>query len=362
MIRTNGKLKAATWDEALSTASKKITTSKGKLSGIASTRLSMEALNEFKAICNAFDAKSIATTENCTAVSAVFDLAASTGKAFESKINEIKDADCYLLIGEDTTKDHQVVSFFAKRQIPNGAKLIQISETTTGFNNFVNESLTTPNKSQPALIDAINTLITNKTEATEKIAKSFNINTSALENTVEILSTANKVAIIFGSRANFDNAESILKSVVALNSQLNGKMISTKGNINSFGASVIGINSTLDIGGSELIIMALGDENLPQSFSSKFDKAPFSIVFSSYISPLTVNADVVFPVQNWLEQGGHFISSDGHILEAKAALKAPEGVISNEESLSKLAAVLKVKKQQSWNFFTNEIPAPISIN
>ena len=362
MIRANGKFKAATWDDAISAAAEKINASKGKLSGVASTRLSMEALNEFKSICEAFDAEYITTTEDCAAISAVFNLAESSGKAFESKIDEIKNADCFLLIGEDTTKDHQVVSFFAKRQIPAGAKLIQVSEGPTGFDNFANESLIIRNDSQSAFIDAIGNLIAKKSGDVKKIANSFKLKTSSLENAVKMLSSAKKVAIIFGSRYDFDDASAVLGSIVSLSNLLNGKVITTKGNINSMGASAIGIKDTINTNGSDLIIMALGDEELSQSFSKKFDKTPFSIIFSSYDSPLTANADIVFPVQNWLEQGGHFINADGHILESKAALEAPEAVISSEESLSKLAAVLKVKKQRSWEELVKETPAPVTIS
>jgi len=212
----------------------------------------MEALNEFKAICDAYDTKSIATTEEFSAVSAVFDLAKSSGKAFESKIDEIKNADCYLMIGEDTTKDHQVISFFAKRQIPAGSKLIQISESPSGLDNFAVESLMIENNSQSAFIDAINNLITNKSGDTEKIAKTFKLNLSSLENVVEVLSSAKKVAVIFGSRTNYDNAAAVLGSIVSLNNQINGKLITTKGNINSVGASAIGINGAINIDNSEL--------------------------------------------------------------------------------------------------------------
>ena len=362
MIRANGKLKAATWNDAISAAAQKITNSKGKLSGVASTRLSMEALNKFKDICDAFDAESISTTEDYSAISAVFDLAQSLGTAFESKIDEIKNADCYLMIGEDTTKDHQVISFFAKRQIPVGAKLIQISDNSTGFDHFANKSLTIDKNSQSEFIEAIENLVAKKSSDIDKIAKSFKLDLSSLENVVEMISSAKKVVIIFGSRTNYDNAAAVLDSIISLKNQLNGKLVTTKGNINSVGASAIGINNVENVVGSELTIMALSDEELSQSFSKKFDKAPFSIIFSSYISPLTANADIVFPVQNWLEQGGHFINADGHIFEAKAALEAPEAVFSSEESLSKLADDLKVKKQKSWRELVKETPAPVTIS
>ncbi|MDO9546450.1 MAG: 2Fe-2S iron-sulfur cluster-binding protein [Pelolinea sp.] len=360
MVRVDGKLKASTWENALSAAAAKI--EKGNISGVASTRLSMEALNNFKAICDAFDAKSISSTEESAAVDAVFDYAASSGKPFESKIDEIKDADCFLILGEDTTKDHQVISFFAKRQIPAGAKVIQISDKSTGYDNFANESLMIEKKSQAAFLNSLEILVSGGTEDLNKTAKSFDLDAASLQNVVDALTTSDKVAIIFGSRYDFDDADAAVKSVVSLNNKLNGKLITTKGNINSVGASSLGINISVSHESADVVILALGDEELSQSFSKKFESTPFSIVFSSYVSHLTASADIVFPVQNWLEQDGHFVNADGHILEAKAVLSAPDSVYSSEDSLSKLADALKINKQSDWKKLVKETPAPVLIS
>jgi formate dehydrogenase major subunit len=360
MVRVNGELKASTWEDAFSAAAIKI--EKGKISGVASSRLSMEALTNFKAICDAFDAKSVTSTEECATLSAVYNYAASSGKAFESKISDIKDADCYLMLGEDTTKDHQVISFFAKRQIPAGAKVIQISDGATGFDNFANESLDIKKESQAALLNSIEKLVSGGSEDVNKTAKTFNLDSASLQNIVDALTSSEKLAIIFGSRYDFDDTDAVVKSVVSLKDKLNGRLITTKGNINSVGASALGINISDDSENADVVILALGDEELSQSFLKKFEKMPFSIIFSSYTSPLTASADIVFPVQNWLEQSGHFISSDGHILEAKAALSAPKAVYSSEESLSKLAEILKINNQSDWKELIKETPAPVLIS
>ena len=63
-----------------------------------------------------------------------------------------------------------------------------------------------------------------------------------------------------------------------------------------------------------------------------------------------------------MEQEGHYINADGHILEAKTALEAPDAVYSNEESLSKLAAALKVNIQNDWKKLIKETPAPVLIS
>ena len=107
--------------------------------------------------------------------------------------------------------------------------------------------------------------------------------------------------------------------------------------------------------------MVLGDEELSQCTEQKFNKAASSIVFSSYVSALTVVADVVFPVANWLEQNGHFINFDGHILEEKAALLAPEGVFSNLEALEKLSAVLGAAGNIKWEDELKAFASPVAI-
>jgi NADH dehydrogenase/NADH:ubiquinone oxidoreductase subunit G len=95
-------------------------------------------------------------------------------------------------------------------------------------------------------------------------------------------------------------------------------------------------------------LLAVGDEELSQQFMKKFDKVKNLVVFSSYISPLTAGAAVVLPVMNWLEQGGHFVNFDGHVLEAKAALTAEDGIFSNTDAFSKLAKNLNVKPLADW--------------
>ena len=90
------------------------------------------------------------------------------------------------------------------------------------------------------------------------------------------------------------------------------------------------------------------DEKLTQAQMKKFENVPFLVVFSSYANPLTASADVVLPVMNWLEQDGHFLNFDGHLLEAHASLKAIENVFSNVDAFGKLASKLNIKTSPAW--------------
>ena len=359
MVKVDGKLKASTWEDALKAASEKISSNSGKITGVASTRVSLEALAKFKDICAAVKANSLLTTEDCQAVSAIYHKAARDGKPFEAKIEDLYEADCYLTFGEDLTKDHQVLSFFAKRRLPEGAKLIQIVEKETGFDNFATTTLNVNQKSLVDFLADLNNLLSGSGNANE-VAQKYNLDSGLLQETVDDLRASNNTVILFGSRKDFHDNDQIVEAAVELAKAAKAKILSTKGNINSVGAAALGYEASGDLSGN-LALMVLGDEELSQCTEQKFNKAASSIVFSSYVSALTVVADVVFPVANWLEQNGHFINFDGHILEEKAALLAPEGVFSNLEALEKLSAVLGAAGNIKWEDELKAFASPVAI-
>ena len=111
MLRKDGSLKAATWEETLSAVTDKMKASKGKIAAIASTRLSTEALDAFKQVCKAAGAASIASTEEGKNIGAA-------GNLVENDLDALKAADAFLVVGEDLTKDHQVLSFFIRDIFP----------------------------------------------------------------------------------------------------------------------------------------------------------------------------------------------------------------------------------------------------
>ena len=359
MVKVDGKLKASTWEDALKAASEKIASNNGKITGVASTRVSLEALAKFKDICTAVIANSLLTTEDCQAVSAIYHKASRDGKPFEGKVEDLYEADCYLTFGEDLTKDHQVLSFFAKRRLPEGAKLIQIAEKETGFDNFATTTLIVNQKSLVDFLTDLKNLLSGAGNNGE-VAQKYKLDSESLQETVDVLRASKDAVVLFGSRKDFNENEKVVEAAVELAKVAKAKIISTKGNINSVGAAALGYEASGDLSGN-LALMVLGDEELSQCTEQKFNKVASSIVFSSYVSPLTVVADVVFPVANWLEQDGHFVNFDGHVLAEKSALLAPDGVFSNLEALEKLSAILGVAGKLKWEDELKTFASPVLI-
>ncbi len=63
MLRKDGTLKAATWEDTLAAIGSKMKSSNGKAAAVASTRLSLEALDAFKQICQVAGIKEVFSTE-----------------------------------------------------------------------------------------------------------------------------------------------------------------------------------------------------------------------------------------------------------------------------------------------------------
>ena len=347
MVRKDGALKAATWEDALAVIIEKAKASRGKVAGVASTRLSLEALDIFNQVCDELDVKSIGSTEEGHSTSQAFSNLANNGKPFEAKFNEIKDASCYLTVGEDTTKDHQVISFFIKRSLPSGSKLIQVSSIDTGLDNFANFSLRVKDDKIADFLKEFSGAVQSGTDFA-KVASNFGLDEKSLEDAGMVIKSTAKLAVILGSRYESSDSASIADAAANFAASLKGKFVSTKGNINSLGASQLKINNPVSLNGADVVLLAAADEKLTQAQMKKYEDVPFLVVFSSYASPLTASADVVLPVMNWLEQGGHFLNFDGHLLEAHPSLQAFENVVSSADAFGKLASKLNIKASPSW--------------
>jgi len=92
----------------------------------------------------------------------------------------------------------------------------------------------------------------------------------------------------------------------------------------------------------------LGDEVPTQKLTKRLEDIPFVIAQAAYSSQLTGNADVVLPVTMWAEQAGTYLSPEGRLQKIDKALDAPEGVLTSQEALLKVAETLSLKPETDW--------------
>ena len=127
LVRRNGELTPATWDEALDlVASKLANYSQDKVAVVSSAKCT----NEDNYVIQKFARVVLGTNnvDHCARLchaSTVAGLAQTFGAgAMTNSISEIGDAGCILAIGTNTTSAHPVIGLQVKKAVRNGAKLI----------------------------------------------------------------------------------------------------------------------------------------------------------------------------------------------------------------------------------------------
>ena len=225
--------------------------------------------------------------------------------------------------------------------------MILVGKADSGFKNFANSSLPVADDSLAVFLADMKALVGSGADV-KKVAEKYKVSAEDLAVAVDALKAAGKAALVFGNRYDFKDQSAVYTAATDLAAAMKAALVSTKGNINSLAAAQLDMDNDLDLAGLDMVVLAAGDEQFTQQFMKKFEKAPFMVVLSSYVSPLTASADVILPVMNWLEQDGTFLNIDGRLLTASAALNAPEGVLSSVDAFGKLAEGLDAKLASKW--------------
>jgi formate dehydrogenase major subunit len=340
LVRKDGKLKASTWEEALTVAADKMKSLVGKntngIAAAASTRMNVESLAAFTELFKGKAGSDMVTSLEEGKFSALQSKAAkSAGGAFEGSLEDIKKSDCVVLIGEDVVDTHEVAGFFIKRNLPKGIKLIIIDEKENKLSDLSDVSLI----SKSGILSSVQGI----TAAFAKQTKD-----AAFILAAELIAAAEKPVFVVGkSLANEADLLAILD--LAKKAGAEKKIVRLKGNANSVAAEQLGLNSKFDINGHQAVFMAIADEVPAPSLIKLIEKAPFLVVQASYVSQLTAQADVVFPVEMWAETEGHYINLEGKIQKTTASLTAPVDVKSSEAVLVALAEKLGLKlNTKNW--------------
>ncbi len=131
LIKRNGGFEAAAWDEALSLAASRLKEIKEKhgpesVGGIASGKCTNEDNYLFQKFMRAvMGTNSVDHCARLCHASSVTALQTAIGSAaMSNSIGEIRDLDCFLLAGSNTTETHPVISLEMKAAVKKGAKLI----------------------------------------------------------------------------------------------------------------------------------------------------------------------------------------------------------------------------------------------
>jgi formate dehydrogenase major subunit len=381
MVKKDGKLQPATWEEALDTLAAKLKPLAGKngdgVAALASTRLPVEALSLFKQVfADGLGSEMVTSIEEGQPTAVVSSLAEEMGKPFEGNLEALKAADTVLAIGVDLAESHMVAGFLVKRNLPNGTRLVVIDP---GENNLAPHANLVLKATKGADLDVlkgieaglvklglVETCPTCKTpaEAEKELAQAAQttgISADDLLAAAGMLGVAEKPVIVYGKGITAKSSIQTLRQLVELAGQAKASVLSIKGSANSLAAAQFRLEKPFQVNGHQAVFIAVGDDKPSQRLLQRLEKAPFLAVQASYVSRLTASADVVLPVEMWAEQEGHYLNLEGRLQKTTRALTAPEGVRSNVDVLSALAGKLGVKADENWQASVCARPAPVEI-
>ena len=336
LVRKDGGLKAATWDDAMKAIAEGLGKGEG-LAAIASTRLPIEDLALFKSVfADALQAGLVTTLEEGKATASLAKMAEKLGKPFESNLDVLKDTGAVLSLELDLVDEHQVAGFFVKRQLADGTKLVVADSKGNKLAENASLKLDLKAGDENAFLVKLHEAIQNETgdEAFDKAAK--------------ILKTAEKPVIVYGEDFAAHADEKTLETLLGISESLGAALVGVKGNANSMAASQLGLEAPIKVNGHKSAFVMLGDEEPSQKLVKQLEEVPFVVALSAYGSQLTGNADVVLPVTMWAEQSGTYMNMDGRLQKAVQALEVPEGVLTSRETLLKISKFLSIETDTDW--------------
>ena len=373
MVKQDGKLKVATWEKALEEIRSKFKPLVGKkddgVAAIASPRLTAEALYSFKTLfANGFKSEMVTTTDEGVFTAPQAALAEELKTAFEGDLDAIDAADSILVLNADLVNDHQVASFFVKRNVSDTAQLIVVDNKENDLSAIARQTLKTSNGDYLNVIKGITKAIEKLGLSKEKVQGNPDkdldaaVNLSGISSeefmkAAVILASAENPVIIYDVKDLTEDSVITLKALLELAkvcgavSESSSSLISTKGLANSSAASQYKLNKTFKINGHQAVFAAVADEEPTQKLIKSLENAGFLVVQASYHSKLTAMADVVLPVEIWSEQEGHFVNLEGKVQKANKVLCSAEEIHSNADVLNTIAGhVIPELKDQLDNW------------
>jgi formate dehydrogenase major subunit len=274
LIRENGGSESASWNRALAEAARHLFNEAPERVGLlTSTCLTSEALG----LLHVIFAKHLRAAQRGT----IDGPAPALPFAPCGKLTDISGSDLILLVAADPVRDQPVASFFIKRAVDQGARLVTIEGRPTELSPFA-EATFTPQDMGIA---------------------------------VDLVQAAARPVVLYGANLTKTGAK-LLQKV-----ETKARFIPLVCGVNTVTATALGLNNPLDPAACSTLFIVAGEENgALDKIAARISPTAFIIVQACYASPLTERADLVLPMATWLERSGTFTNTDGTLLRAHAAL------------------------------------------
>ncbi len=285
LVRRDGKLAEASWDEALALVVSRLKA--GKAGGLASARLTNEELAAFARLF-----KDAPRGGDAALLSGeVPSLGLGGLPANIASLADVEASDCIVVVGGDPLEDQKVLGYLLRRCADSERQLVVVAD---GAGDLAPHSATRHPLRNAAKIKA----------AVEK---------------------AERPVVLFAGGLGED-VYAVLRSLPTKT-----RFMPLVTGANAVGAARVGLTAR-PVKADSVLVYA-GDDHLA---ATSLPGASFVAVMAAYEGPWLKAADVVLPARTWTEKSGHAVNLEGRELPVVACTRPPEGVVADEATLARL--------------------------
>jgi formate dehydrogenase major subunit len=286
LVKRNGALEPATWDEALAAVAKGVQAAVPEKIHAWVTSAALD--QPLDAVVETFRGKfggDVRTLEGTPPPGET-----PNGGA----LKDLDNADLVLVVDSDPLTDHRVLGYRIKRAADNGAKVLVCADGDNEMADFAHEIFPL----------------------------------SKLDWALASVSTADRPVVVY--RAATD------PHVRAKLAAIKSVCIPLHAAVNAPRAINLGLGGESDDEAEALYIL-LEEQTLTPAQRAQADKAPFVVMHACYVEDVEGLADVVLPAPLWYEREGTFHNIEGKNERVRPAAAPPEGVWSEPSVLQQLS-------------------------
>ncbi|MCP5098366.1 MAG: molybdopterin-dependent oxidoreductase, partial [Chloroflexi bacterium] len=330
LVRKNGKLVEASWDEALDLVAGKLKGAETAVSGLSGDRLSNEDLFLFQKLIRKLGSNDIDLGNRRLAGG---DVVAKVGISSGSNLGELGTGDAIVVFASDLHEEVPLWWLRVKQAAERGAKLVVLNLRKTRLDKYAAHTI------QYGAGDAVSTL--------RQLVNAAKVETSGSENEIdaaaEALIQAKNLVAFYGAEglnyAETNAAARLLANLLLIKGeethagQTNNGLIPVWPHNNTQGAWDMGVHPAFAPGykavanpgkdaaaiyagaqsGDVSTLFVLGTDPVGDGLMADRGKLDFLVVQELFLTETAKLADVVLPAQSWAEREGTFTSGERRI-------------------------------------------------
>jgi NADH-quinone oxidoreductase subunit G len=352
LIRKDGELKPATWDEALALIGDKFKKASGKFASYSGGRLSNEDYFHVQQLTEKLKGKALLDSRMADG-----DMLAQVGVGSGTNLADLGESDVIVVVASDLEEEAPVWWLRVKQAAERGATLIVINPRRTKLDNYASRIIRYEYGQEAAaihaMLDSVSPKGADRSAPARKLLRDEDVKAAAEE-----AFNARNLVVFYGSEgtgyaASHSLASAAANLLIATGhiGKANNGLIAVWDKGNAQGAWDAGLQPSADLAEdlNELAVLYIvGADPLGEDpgLAAALEAIDFVVVQELALTKTAQMADVVLPAQAFTERDGSYTSGERHVQRFYQAVPALAGARADFAITAQIAEILGLELEQ----------------